>query len=74
MPFPFTLVDLTHTLAPDIPSWSGTCGFRHEVKLDYADCKEDTPFSVKFRVQQIKMHAGIGTHMDAPAPAFPAEK
>ncbi|MGL6188042.1 MAG: cyclase family protein [Holosporales bacterium] len=74
MPFPFTLVDLTHTLAPDIPSWSGTCGFRHEVKLDYADCKEDTPFSVKFRVQQIKMHAGIGTHMDAPAHCIPGGK
>lgn len=67
MVFPFTLLDLTHTLSSSIPSWNGTCGFKHEVKLDYADC----PTDVKFRVQQIKMHAGIGTHMDAPAHCIP---
>lgn len=67
MPFPFRIVDLTHPLSPNTPSWSGSCGFHHEVKLDYNQCNTD----VKFRVQQIKMHAGIGTHMDAPAHIIP---
>ncbi len=59
----YMLLDLTHTLHEGIPSWSGSCGFRHEIKLDYADYAAD----VKFRVQQIKMGAGMGTHIDAPA-------
>lgn len=50
MTLPFSLIDLTHTLTPDIPSWNGSCGFSHEIKLDYKDCSTD----VKFRVQQIK--------------------
>lgn len=61
--FPYKIIDLTHTLEETTPSWHGSCGFKHEVKLDYCDC--ETP--VKFRVQQIKMHAGIGTHIDAPS-------
>ncbi len=65
--FPYKLIDLTHTLDESIPSWNGGCGFRHEIKMDYSDCTSD----VKFRVQQIKMHAGIGTHMDAPAHCIP---
>lgn len=67
MLFPFRLIDLTHPLSPNVPSWHGSCGFRHEVKLDYDQCTTE----VKFRVQQIKMHAGIGTHMDAPAHIIP---
>lgn len=61
--FSYKIIDLTHTLDENIPSWNGGCGFQSEIKLDYADCTTE----VKFRVQQIKMHAGIGTHMDAPA-------
>ena len=61
--FPYTLIDLTHTLTPEIPSWSGGCGFQQQVKLDYDDCETE----VKFRVQQLKLHAGIGTHIDAPS-------
>jgi len=56
-------IDLTHTLSPKIPSWNGSCGFEQSVVLDYEQCASDT----KFRVQRIAMHAGIGTHMDAPA-------
>ena len=67
MTFPYKLVDLTHTLHPDMPSWTGSCGFKHDVKLDYDRCDSE----LKFRVQQIKMHAGVGTHMDAPAHAIP---
>lgn len=59
----FTLIDLTHTLTPAIPSWNGCCGFNHEIKLDHEQCTT----GIKFRVQQIKMHAGVGTHIDAPS-------
>jgi len=61
--FPFKIVDLTHTMHSDIPTWNGSCGFVHEIKLDYADREGD----VGFRVQKIKMHAGVGTHIDAPS-------
>lgn len=64
---PFKLVDLTHTLDPEIPSWNGECGFHYDIKCDYSETQGD----VKFRVHQIKMHAGIGTHMDAPAHCIP---
>lgn len=62
MNFAYQLIDLTHTLDENSPSWNGGCGFHPDMKLDYEDC----PDEVKFRVQQIKMHAGIGTHVDAP--------
>ena len=65
--FPFQLIDLTHALEAKTPSWGGGCGFNHAVMLDYKDCKSD----VKFRVQQIKMHAGIGTHIDSPSHCIP---
>jgi kynurenine formamidase len=62
MEFPYKLVDLTHTLDENSPSWDGTCGFKHAIKLDYEECST----GVKFRVGQFKMNAGIGTHIDAP--------
>ena len=55
-------IDLTRELSQDSVSWSGSCGFSHENKLDYKEGEGSS-----FRVQQIKMHAGIGTHMDAPS-------
>lgn len=67
MIFPYQLIDLTHRLSESSPSWSGSCGFRCESKLNYEDCTTE----VKFSVQQFKMHAGIGTHMDAPRHCVP---
>ncbi|MBP6985195.1 MAG: cyclase family protein [Alphaproteobacteria bacterium] len=67
MNFPYKIVDLTHSLSHDIPTWDGGCGFEHILKVDYDDCTTD----VKFRVQQLSMNAGIGTHMDAPAHCIP---
>lgn len=67
MNFPYKIVDLTHSLSPDIPTWDGGCGFINTVKVDYDACTTD----VKFRVQQLSMNAGIGTHMDAPAHCIP---
>ncbi len=65
--FPFTLIDLTHTLETSIPSWSGGCGFDHRTKLDYDEGQGE----IKFKIQKLTMHAGIGTHLDAPAHCVP---
>ena len=67
MNFPYKLIDLTHALRPDIPTWSGGCGFNHDVHIDYSDCQGED----QFRVMKVKMHAGIGTHMDAPSHCIP---
>ena len=66
MTFPYQLIDLTHTLDSSVPTWNGGCGFNHEIHLDYPDCQGTD----KFRVMQINMHAGIGTHIDAPSHCF----
>lgn len=63
MNFPYKLIDLTHTLDSAIPAWNGGCGFNHDLHIDYSDCEGED----KFRVMKVKMHAGIGTHMDAPS-------
>ncbi|MBP9752344.1 MAG: cyclase family protein [Proteobacteria bacterium] len=65
--FPYSLVDLTHTISSEIPTWNGTCGFFQDIKLDY----DPDPNKLSFRVQQLKMHAGIGTHIDAPCHCIP---
>jgi kynurenine formamidase len=67
MTFPYKLIDLTHELDSTIPTWNGGCGFNHDVHIDYSDCEGgDT-----FRVMKIGMHAGSGTHMDAPSHCIP---
>ncbi|KJW07421.1 cyclase family protein [Orientia tsutsugamushi str. UT144] len=63
MTFLYKLIDLTHALDSTISTWNGGCGFNHDVHIDYADCYGED----KFRVMKVKMHAGIGTHMDAPS-------
>lgn len=57
----FCFVDLTHTITCDMPTWSGSCGFKHEVKKDYDE---------GVRVLKYTMHAAAGTHMDAPSHFF----
>lgn len=63
MKFPFRIIDLTHLLVPESPSWDLDCGFIHSTILDYEECTEH----VKFRAQKLTMPAGMGTHIDAPA-------
>ena len=70
MTFPYKLIDLTHALDSTIPTWSGECGFNHDVHIDYSDCVSED----KFRVMKVGMHAGIGTHMDAPSHCIPGGK
>jgi len=67
MTFPFKIIDLTHTITPNIPTWDGGCGFEHNLKCNYGDCDSDT----KFKVQNIKMQAGIG--IDALSPDRPED-
>ncbi len=64
------MIDLTHTLSSDVPSWDGGSCFNISIALDYAEC---TPPNL-FRVQKIETKAGAGTHMDAPAHCFPGGK
>jgi kynurenine formamidase len=61
-----TFIDLTHALNGNVPTWDGSCGFYLKMKYDYADCQTET----KFRLHQVDMKAGIGTHMDAPHHCF----
>ncbi len=53
----FKIVDLTQPLFANAPTWEGSCGFCLETAKDYDQL---------FRVNRLKMEAGIGTHMDAP--------
>lgn len=62
----FELIDLTHFLGPSVPTWSGGCGFCLETKLDYPEAS--------LRVQAVRSHAGVGTHVDAPSHFFPEGK
>jgi len=63
----FKIIDLTHRLVPEAPSWDGSCAFELSIDTDYKDC---TPPDL-FRTQNIKATASIGTHMDAPAHVIP---
>jgi kynurenine formamidase len=56
------VVDLTHPLSPDVPTWKGNCGFRIQITKDYGNGE-----GTKFRNQDFSLEAGVGTHMDAPA-------
>lgn len=67
MVFPFSFIDLTHALTPDIPAWDEHEHFHLHTTLDYSDCTTDS----QFRVQHISTPAGIGTHMDAPSHCSP---
>jgi len=60
---PHQLIDLTHTLSLQTPTWNGACGFKNTITEHY----NDSPGPTHFQVQQLEMRAGIGTHMDAPA-------
>ena len=68
--FASKIIDLTHTLASDIPTWDGDCGFHLALQTDYKDCAGPD----LFRLQKITTRAGMGTHIDAPAHCFPGTK
>lgn len=51
------IVDLTHVLTSTVLNWDGDCGFKKHLVKDY---------SQGCLVHDFAMHAGIGTHIDAP--------
>lgn len=57
-----SLIDLTHALDSNIPTWDGSCGFKSWTTNDYSENLTHT----KFQCQCLEMNTGIGTHMDAP--------
>lgn len=59
----YTVVDLTHTLTSQVPTWTGDEDYQHIVTDDFAECG--------FRISQLNViKAGVGTHMDAPLHRF----
>ena len=59
------VIDLSHPLASDIPSWDGAI---HPYELK--ETRADTPFGVSFCLQNINMPMGLSTHIDAPLHCF----
>lgn len=59
----FQVVDLSHELSEDNPTWTGECGFHSKLDFDYPE--------VGCRVMSYELIAGVGTHMDAPLHFFP---
>jgi kynurenine formamidase len=51
----FTIVDLSHSLHPGVPTWDDSCGFR--LQMGKSDDENDV----------ITMHTSTGTHIDAPS-------
>lgn len=64
------IIDLTHSINSNIPTWEKGCGFENKITHDYSNAVAET----QFRVQSFHMRAGIGTHMDAPAHCIPGGK
>ncbi|MDP9249583.1 MAG: cyclase family protein [bacterium] len=60
------IIDLTHEIRADAPTWDGVSGFELSVTTDFKDC---APADL-FKTQQIRCNGGIGTHVDAPAHAI----
>ncbi|BDC34611.1 cyclase [Candidatus Dependentiae bacterium Noda2021] len=68
MSFPFaTIIDLTHPLSTDHPTWDGDCGFELHTLVEHEDGHGPTQFTLQ-GVTFAKI--GIGTHIDAPAHCF----
>jgi kynurenine formamidase len=57
-----SLVDLTHTLDNTIPTWTGDCGFKSTILVDYPEVA---------RVLEYQCIASAGTHVDAPSHLVP---
>lgn len=66
----FTVVDLTHKVHQDIPTWDMTCGYFVKTMRDYRHC----PGEFKFRSQALDIRASAGTHIDSPAHCFEGKR
>lgn len=65
--FPYKIIDLTHTIDESTPTWTHDCGFHSKLLADYSDFDREP----KFRVNELQIKAGIGTHIDAPSHCVP---
>ena len=54
-----TIIDLTHELHSEIPTWAPGCSFKCYIEKDYKE--------INCRVMRYELFAGTGTHMDAPS-------
>ena len=43
------VIDLTHTVTSEIPSWNGSCGFTAEIKRDYGDFEGDLKGNTRWK-------------------------
>lgn len=66
---PYTLIDLTHPLTPEAPTWEGECGFFLKTRAAVNPLEDS-----QFCVQEFSLKAGFGTHMDAPRHCFIDQK
>jgi len=62
----YKIIDLTHEVNPEIPTWDLTCGYFVKTMRDYRHCEGD----FKFRSQDLDIRASAGTHIDSPAHCF----
>lgn len=62
----YTVIDLTHKIHPEIPTWDLTCGYYVKTMRDYHHCEGE----FKFRSQALDIRASAGTHIDSPAHCF----
>lgn len=60
------VIDLTHEVHSEIPTWDLTCGYSVKTLRDYHDCEGE----FKFRSQSLDIRASAGTHIDSPAHCF----
>lgn len=60
-------IELSHVLTATSPTWEGVPAFSSSLACDY----ESSTTTTKFRVQKLCLHAGVGTHIDAPAHCIP---
>lgn len=62
----YKIIDLTHTVHPQIPTWDLTCGYFVKTMRDYHHCEGE----FKFRSQSLDIRASAGTHIDSPLHCF----
>ncbi len=61
------IVDLSHTLTAENPTWDGSCGFDLSTTQEHQECTTETKY--KLHAMHLKK-AGAGTHIDAPLHCF----
>ncbi len=64
--FPYRLIDLTHTITPNAPTWDATPGYRLRVTHNY-----DPHLTYSFKSTHFSMYCNTGTHVDASAHYIP---